>query len=200
MKSVAMTFGRMNPFTKGHLQVVKTLHEQNTDKKYVYLSHTQDKPKKKNPLACKNPLPYETKVMYAKYFLAESPYNDVEIKVSEEKQILGCIIELYKEGFREITVVVGADRVEDFENLVNKYNNWVNPNTNEIDYSFEKINVVSAGDRDPDADGIEAMSASKVREAAYLGNFEEFKEGIPTENEDVIKDLYNDVRLYMGVI
>lgn len=200
MSTVAMTFGRMNPFTIGHLHLVSVLSKQTADKKYIFLSHTQDKPKKKNPLDCKNPLPYDLKVIYAKYFLSNSPYKDVEIKVSEEKQLLGCVVELYKEGFNNITVIVGEDRVEDFKNLINKYNNWVNPKTNEIDYSFDSIEVISAGDRDPDAEGIASVSASKLREYAYIGDYESFKKGIPPSEEYVVQNLYKDVRKYMGII
>jgi hypothetical protein len=95
------------------------------------------------------------------------------------------------EGYSSVNIVVGADRQKEFENLANKYNGQL--------YNFDAINVISAGERDPDAEGVEGMSASKLRALAADGNFEEFKKGLPKAAKGVVaRELFNTVQRSMG--
>ena len=197
--TVAFTFGRMNPFTKGHLKVVEKLLSLNVDEVRLYLSHKQDKPKRKNPLDCKNPLPYELKRVFINQFLRENGL-DLQVEESEARTIFDALVELYQQGYNQIKIIVGSDRVTEFEILVNKYNGSIDPDTGEIGYKFDTIEVISAGDRDPDSeDLVTSMSASKLRKLAYEGNFEEFAKGVPTTDNFIATDLYNDLRKYMGL-
>lgn len=196
--TVAFIFGRMNPFTIGHLKVVDKLLSLNADDFRLYLSHTQDKPNKKNPLKCKNPLSFLLKRIYINFILKD---NHIPLKVeeSEARTIFAVLEDLYKEGVTDIKIVAGSDRILDFKELLEKYNGGIDPKTNEIGYEFNTIEVVSAGERDPDGDDVESMSASKLRQLVVEDNFEEFKKGIPTKDENLIKDLFEDIKKGMGL-
>ena len=87
------------------------------------------------------------------------------------RTIFDVLTALDSEGYSSVNIVVGGDRVSEFTSLANKYNGRL--------YNFDEINVTSAGDSDPDADGIEGMSASKMRKAAAEGDFDTFQQGIP---------------------
>ena len=93
-------------------------------------------------------------------------------------------------------MVVGSDRVKEFSSLLKSYNG-VEGKRHGF-YKFNTIDVVSAGERDPDAEGVSGMSASKMRTAASLGDFESFEKGLPSGFKDG-KKLYLDVRKYMGI-
>ena len=105
-------------------------------------------------------------------------------------------VKLYKEGFHAINMVVGSDRVKEFQTLLDRYNGV---EARHGYYGFDDIRVISAGERDPDAEGVEGMSASKMRAAATMGDFDQFKLGLPSGFRDALK-LYNDVRKYMGCL
>jgi hypothetical protein len=95
------------------------------------------------------------------------------------------------EGYASVNIVVGADRQKEFENLANKYNGQL--------YNFDAINVISAGERDPDAEGVEGMSASKLRALAADGDFEAFKKGLPKAAKGVVaRELFNTVQRSMA--
>jgi nicotinic acid mononucleotide adenylyltransferase len=161
--TVAVSFGRLNPPTIGHLKLMETLKRANPSDFRLYLSHTQD-PKK-------NPLDYNTKLKFAREVLA--PYGGHVIE-SNAKTILDVLAELYKEGVKHIIVVVGSDRVSEFETLVKKYNG-----TDHNLYKFDSIIVKSAGDRDPDSDDVSGMSASKMRAAVLDDDVDAFATGMP---------------------
>lgn len=176
-----ITFGRMNPPTVGHEKLVNKIISTAISEKgtpLVYLSKTQD--------AKKNPLTYEQKLKYAQTFFGKR----LVVK-SNAKTIIQVVQELQKAGFKDLVLVVGSDRVKEFETLLNRYNGK--------DYTFNSIKVVSAGERDPDSDDVSGMSASKIRAAAAEGNLDLFKKGIPTRNDRLILDLFNDVRKGLGI-
>ena len=176
---VVISFGRMNPVTVGHEKLVNqvlNVASKNGGDPAIYLSHSSD-PKK-------NPLSYEDKVFFAQRafgkIVKKSPARTI---IEVAKQLQG----LYK----NLTVVVGSDRVTEFKTLLNKYNGK--------DYNFNKINVVSAGDRDPDAEGVEGMSASKMRAAAADGDFKSFKSGLPKKLQSTAKKVYDTTRQGMAL-
>ena len=106
------------------------------------------------------------------------------------------VVKLYDEGYRNLVMVAGSDRVKEFHSLLTKYNGVSGKRHGY--YKFDTLDVVSAGERDPDAEGVSGMSASKMRTAAYEGDLESFKTGLPKGFKEAEK-LYKDVRKYMGL-
>jgi len=187
-KEVFFTFGRMNPPTIGHgklMNVMSTKAGKNAYK--IYLSQSSD--------ARKNPLTYEQKIKHTRKMYPKHARNI--IKDNKLRNVFEVASSLYDQGFNRVTMVVGADRITEFETLLNKYNGKKGRHGF---YNFEKINVVSAGDRDPDSEGVEGMSASKQRENAKKNDFTTFSQGVPsTMNNRDAKKLFNDVRVGMGL-
>jgi len=176
MKKVVTTFGRMNPPTSGHQKLVDKITSlaKGADAR-IYLSHSQNNKK--------DPLDYNTKIA-----LAQKAFGSSVIK-SNAKTIIQVMQELQKAGYTDVTIVVGSDRVKDFDTLLNKYNGK--------DYTFDSIKVVSAGQRDPDADDVSGMSASKLRALAKEGNFAAFKTGLPRNLQSSAKKIYDQLRSIM---
>ena len=182
-KKVSFTFGRFNPPTTGHEKLIKALAAQGGTI-MVFPSQTQD-PKK-------NPLSFPKKVAYMKKMFPRYAKN---IIVSKARQVFEISNILHDQGYTDVTMVVGSDRVKEFETLLNKYNG--KKGTHGF-YDFNSIKVVSAGDRDPDADDVSGMSASKMRAAAGENNYDSFKQGLPSGFKQGEK-LFKDVRDGMGL-
>jgi len=182
------TFGRMNPPTIGHGKLMNVLSTKAGRNPYkVYLSHSQD--------AKKNPLTYEQKVKHTRKMF---PKHARSVMLNKKvKSVFDVATSLYDQGFKKITMVVGADRTTEFQTLLNKYNSVKGRHGF---YNFQRISVVSAGDRDPDAEGVEGMSASKQRANAEANDYTTFSQGIPStmKNADA-RRLFNDVRSGMGL-
>jgi hypothetical protein len=175
MKSVVFTFGRMNPPTTGHQLLVNkliALAQSSKSTPRVYLSHSVGK---------KDPLQYDKKLSFAR-----AAFGAI-VRKSNSKNIIQILKELEAEKFTHVTMVVGSDRVADFTKLLNTYNGK--------EYTFEKIDVKSAGERDPDADDVSGMSASKMRALAKDDNVTEFLRGAPnTLKAAQAKNLFKAVR------
>ena len=182
-RTAVFTFGRMNPPTIGHeklLNKLKNVAGRSSADWFVYLSSSQD--------AKKNPLPFERKIHYAKKMFG----RDVNARTfPKEPTALHAASSLYSKGYKKLIMVVGSDRVNDFSKLLKQYNNQDKPHGF---YNFDSIDVVSAGDRDPDAEGISGMSASKLRGFAVQGKFDEFTKGLPGLNDKDAKSLFNEIR------
>lgn len=164
-KVAVLTFGRFNPPTIGHAKLVDKILSIPGDH-VIVISHTQDN--KKNPLFADEKIAL-LNTMY--------PGKNVFVAASKESPtIITAAANLYQKGYTDLIIVVGADRVEAFNTLFNQYNGVFNANG--IGYKFDSIKIVSAGERDPDADGAEGMSASKMREAAMSDDLESFKSGL----------------------
>lgn len=187
-KTLFFTFGRMNPPTVGHGLLVDSLAKKSQKNPYrVYLSHTND-PKK-------NPLEYVEKVKFVrKMFPKHSRSIILDKKI---KNVFDAANAIYNEGYRNVVMVVGSDRVTEFKTLLEKYNGVKGRHGL---YTFKTINVISAGERDPDAEGVSGASATKQREAAKNNDFVLFSQGLPKNfsNKDS-KDLFNAVRKGMGL-
>ena len=180
---VTLGFGRFNPPTAGHAKLLDTIADTaDGEQYYVYPSHSQD--------AKKNPLDSQTKVEFMKQLFPDHANNivfDASIKT-----ILDALKQADVEGFASVNIVVGADRQKEFETLANKYNGQL--------YNFDEINVISAGERDPDAEGVEGMSASKLRKLAIDGDAEGFAAGLPPGTKPKLaQQLFNTVRKSMSV-
>tara|TARA_B100002019_G_C21267883_1_gene600399 strand:+ start:1516 stop:2688 length:1173 start_codon:yes stop_codon:yes gene_type:complete len=187
-KVAYLVFGRMNPPTIGHEKLLQKLTTVAKQMPYrIYLSQSQDNKK--------NPLDYKSKVKFARKMFprhARSIMYDTKIKTPFD-----ALKKLYDEGFKKVVVVAGSDRVNEFQIRFNKYNG---KKTKAGFYNFKNIDVISAGERDPDADGAEGMSASKMRKAAADKDFSSFAQGLPkaVSNPDA-KSIYNAVRKGMGL-
>lgn len=187
-KEAFFTFGRMNPPTVGHGKLMDVLSSKSGNKPYyIYLSHSQD--------AKKNPLTYEQKIGHArKMFPKHAKGIILDKKVKTAFDIANS---LYSKGFEKVTMVVGQDRISEFETLLKKYNGV---KARHGFYDFKEINIVSAGDRDPDAEGVEGMSASKQRANAANNDFDTFLKGVPSNmSRPNAKKLFDDLKKGMGV-
>ena len=182
--TIVFTFGRFNPPTVGHEKLIIAVENVAKAKGGDYLifpSHTQD--------AKKNPLTQAQKIKYIKEMF---PKHKRKIVAGTGKTALEVASTLYDKKYTNLVMVVGSDRVKDFQRILDKYNG---EDKGHGFYDFDKIEVVSAGERDPDSEGVEGMSASKMRKAAVDGDFESFRLGTPTVlSDDVTKKMFNDVR------
>ena len=177
-REIAFTFGRFNPPTVGHEKLIKKVAAASSVFK-IFLSRSEDS--KKNPLSPRQKLDHMKKMFpsYARNF-----------EINSTNMILDIGSYLFKKGFTAIKMVVGSDRVREFETILKKYNGERNRHGF---YDFETIKVISAGERDPDAEGVSGMSASKMRSAAEKDDIQTFKKGIPGGYRDAEK-LFKDVR------
>lgn len=181
MSKTVITWGRMNPPTIGHQKLVDRVKAEAKKRgamPHVFLTHTSD--------AKKNPLDYNTKIRIARKAFGSS------VTKSNSRTIIEAMKELQSMGHTEVVLVVGSDRISEFKTLLNKYNGK--------DFSFNKIEVVSAGDRDPDSDEASGMSASKLRALAQSGDRDKFDNGLPSGLSKRDKQtLYNRIRKVMGI-
>lgn len=174
-----ITFGRFNPPTTGHEKLVQKVVSEAKSRRgvpMIFASHSQDKKK--------NPLSYETKIG-----LLQTAFGRIV-----QKSRARTIIEVAKElsgKFDSLVVVVGSDRVAEFQRLLSTYNNK--------EFNFDTIQVISAGERDPDADDVTGMSASKLRSLAAEGDFEQFKRGLPSKLVRSAELIYRELRTNMGI-
>ena len=187
-REVYFTFGRMNPPTIGHGKVMDALAKKSGKADYkVFVSQSQD--------AKKNPLSYSDKIKHTRKMFPKHARNIMVDK--SVKTAINAMVALYDQGYKTVTMVVGDDRITEFDVLLNKYNGQ---KARHGFYNFKSIKIVSAGKRDPDATGVEGMSASKQRENATKNDFVSFSQGVPKSmsNPDTRK-LFNDVRKGMGL-
>ena len=188
-KPVVMAFGRMNPPTTGHLKLidkVKSTAEKMGAKHTVVVSHSQD--------SKKNPLSSDQKIKHLKRYSSGTHF---EASSKDKPTILHHAARLHAAGHDHLVVVGGSDRVKEMHELLHKYNGVEGKHGH---YNFKKIEVKSAGHRDPDAEGAEGMSGTKMREHAKNKDFSSFRQGVPSHVPDHhVKDLMNDVRKGMGI-
>jgi len=187
-RTVFFTFGRMNPPTTGHEKLMNELAKKSGKHPYrVYLSQSKDNKK--------NPLDFKYKVKTVRKFF---PKHARQVMLDRNvKNVFDAVTEIYNDGYKNVSMVVGSDRVNEFKTLLNKYNGKKGRHGL---YNFSKINVISAGDRDPDADDVSGMSASKMRKLASDGDFTQFSQGLPRSvSNNEAKKVYNEVRRGMGL-
>jgi len=179
-KHAAFCFGRMNPPTVGHGQLINTVAQAaGSGDYYIFTSQTQD--------AKKNPLDYATKVKFIKALFPEHAGHVVQD--SSLKTIIQVAQWLYDRGYRSVTFVAGSDRLENFKELLTKYNGVEGAAGF---YQFDSIEFASSGERDPDADGIAGVSASAARAAAAAGDSDAFAQA--TGAGELSEPLYLAVR------
>ena len=181
-KSVAFAFGRFNPPTIGHEKLINKVKSSGTDYK-IFLSRSEDP--KKNPLSPRAKLEIMKKLF---------PQHARNILINPTNMVLDLATDLYKKGYTDVTMVAGSDRVREFETILKKYNGVKSRHGM---YDFENIKVVSAGERDPDAEGATGMSASKMRAAASKGDLNNFKKGLPAgaDADSIMKQVRKGMNL-----
>jgi phosphopantetheine adenylyltransferase len=183
--NLTIAFGRFNPPTVGHLQLMDTAAasaEQDQSDYIIVPSRTQD--------AKKNPLDADTKIYYMRKMFpqhSERIYNDVNMRT-----IFDVLKKAHNDGYSSVRIVGGSDRVKEFDKLANNYNGNL--------YQFDNIEVISSGDRDPDSDGVEGVSASRMRLAAAEGDFKTFRAGLlPEVSRKDAMELFDVLRQSMGI-
>ena len=187
-KHHVMAFGRMNPPTTGHLKVidkVKEVANKHNAEHSVVTSHSQDS--KKNPLSASQKVKHLKRYSPGTHFVSSS---------KEHPTFLHHASELHKKGVTHLHMVAGSDRVAEYKKKLSHYNG-----THEgALYNFKKITVHSAGHRDPDSEGAEGMSGTKMREHAKNKDIHSFKQGVPSHvSHEHTKELLHDTRKGMGL-
>jgi hypothetical protein len=182
-KVAVIAYGRYNPPTVGHQKLIDVIRDtalKNNADAIIAPSHTQDK--------AKNPLSYSEK----EEILREMSEG---IHIAEQGKTFITLLQfLQQQGYTKIIHVAGSDRIPEFQKLIETYNGKPDKK-GVIPFDFSEYTFVSAGERDPDSEGIEGMSASKLRQLAVDGNLEEFKQGMSSTVSDEIKEkTYENIR------
>jgi hypothetical protein len=185
-KSVVLTFGRFNPPTNGHEKLIdKVKRVAGGTEHRIYTSLSND--------AKKNPLPYAKKIKYLrKGFKGTNIIEDPSVVT-----VFHALKKLSNDGYKDVILVVGSDRVKEFDRGIRRY---INHKDKKLSYEFDNFKVVSAGQRDPDADGVSGMSASKMRGFVAGNDMDSFLEGVPSKmsRSDAIR-MYNDLKRHMSI-
>jgi len=175
-------FGRFNPPTTGHAKLMKeviTQARKNNANHIVYASASTDRRS--------NPLDVNTKVKFMKKMF---PQNNIKAAGRTERTFME-VLKFYNKMYGEIIMIAGSDRVREFQALADKYNGK--------DYNYKSIKLVSSGERDPDAEGVSGMSASKMREMAKNNDYRNFKSGVTGLSDSETRELFNAVKKGMGI-
>jgi len=181
--TLTVAFGRFNPPTTGHEKLLDTVAANSDDGDYIIIpSRSQDKKK--------NPLDPDTKVSVMRQMFPQ--HSERIVNDPQNRTIFDVLKKAHMDGYAGVRIIGGGDRVVEFEKLSNNYNGKL--------YAFDNVEVLSAGDRDPDGDDVSGMSASKQRKAAAEGDFTTFRKGVPASmNAKQARDLYNSIRAAMEI-
>ena len=175
-KHIVFSFGRMNPPTAGHSKVIDKVHSHAKEigaNHAVVVSHSQNKKK--------DPLHHNHKKEYLQHVHPEVNFTH---STKEHPHFLAQLKKFNQEGHTHATMVVGSDRVKQFQQLSAKYNGK--------EYNYKKIRVISAGHRDPDAEGVAGISGTKMRAHATNNDYKSFKAGLhPNHNDDHARKLFD---------
>lgn len=182
-RKAVFAFGRFQPPTIGHKflfdKVESYAHKHNGDH-YVFASKSHD--------TKTNPLQFNEKMEYLTTMFPNINFEN-NVKVTNPFKAIEWLV---KEGYTDITMIVGSDRVEEFERAITPYLDHTDPKKR---INLESFKVVSAGDRDPDGDGIIGVSASKARQLVQDGKYDEFRQLIPIADDMVVRTLFSKIGL-----
>ena len=183
-KTVVFSFGRFNPPTTGHEKLIdavaKRTKSYRTKDFFIFPSQSYDS--KKNPLSFKQKTGWMKK--------AFPKYRSNIVVDTGIKTVFDVAVKFHGK-YDHLVMVVGSDRVTEFKKLLTTYNG---KDSTHGYYEYKEIDVVSAGERDPDAEGAEGMSASKMRAAASKNDFDSFRKGVPSSLGD------SDAKKMMDII
>ena len=186
--TAVFAFGRFNPPTVGHqklIQLVQATAKKVNGKGFIFLSHSQN--------AKKDPLSFNQKLAYLKTLINDP---DLEFGHSEANTVIKALQVIEAQGRTRIIMVAGSDRVMEFDKLIKQYNCKPDQKGNDL-YNFDFVDVISAGERDPDAEGISGASASKAREFAQNDDFANFSKIVMGGEKS--KTIYQMIQNAMGV-
>jgi len=183
--TLTLAFGRFNPPHAGHQQLMDIAAQSAEAEESDYIivpSRSQD--------AKKNPLDADTKVSMMRQLFPQ--HSERIVNDGANRTIFDVLKKAHNDGYTNVRIVAGQDRVKEFDKLSQNYNGQL--------YQFDNMEVVSSGDRDPDAEGMEGLSSSRMRLAAMEGDFKTFRAGLP---EDTPRKsamlLFDTVRQSMNV-
>lgn len=179
-KTVAVSFGRLNPPTIGHEKLVAAILKQSADDHFLFVSQTT-KTTGKNDTRYKNPIPFDIKLPFV-----EAAFPNISIGDTSVKTVIDMMKHLDNQGYKTVLFVCGSDRVPEFTQLLK--------NQNGIDYNFDNIEIVSSGARDPDGEGAEGMSGTKLRQAAIDNDLETFRSGLASGLQSDAEEVFAAVR------
>jgi phosphopantetheine adenylyltransferase len=184
-KVAVFTYGRFNPPTIGHEALIEKLgaegRKYNAELVAIFPTYSQD--------SKRNPLSFDEKVQVLKSFI---PIN---IKVLPGgNTIFGVLKFLSNQGYTHVIQLAGSDRIPEYEKIVNTYNGKPDKKGETL-FTIPKFGFVNAGQRDPDAEGVAGMSATKVREAAVNNDYKTFEAGTPNRIPAPLKkQMFNAIR------
>ena len=181
--TLTIAFGRFNPPTTGHEKLLDTVASSSDDNDYMIVpSRSQDKKK--------NPLDPDTKVAVMQKMFPK--HKDKIVNDKNNRTIFDVLKKAHTDGYANVRILGGADRVKEFEKLTGDYNGKL--------YNFDNVEVMSAGARDPDSDDVTGMSASKQRKAAAEGDIKEFMKGVPKSlSQKDAEELFKKIRTAMNI-
>ena len=181
--TLTIAFGRFNPPTTGHEKLLDTVASSSDDNDYMIVpSRSQDKKK--------NPLDPDTKVAVMQKMFPK--HKDKIVNDKNNRTIFDVLKKAHTDGYANVRILGGADRVKEFEKLTGDYNGKL--------YNFDNVEVMSAGARDPDSDDVTGMSASKQRKAAAEGDIKAFMKGVPKSlSQKDAEELFKKIRTAMNV-
>jgi len=181
--TLTIAFGRFNPPTTGHEKLLDTVASSSDDNDYMIVpSRTQDKKK--------NPLDADTKVSVMQKMFPK--HKDKIVNDKANRTIFDVLKKAHTDGYANVRILGGADRVKEFEKLTGNYNGKL--------YQFDNLEIKSAGDRDPDSEDVTGMSASKQRKAAAEGDIKTFMKGVPKSlSQKDAEELFKKIRTAMNI-
>ena len=181
--TLTIAFGRFNPPTTGHEKLLDTVASSSDDNDYMIVpSRSQDKKK--------NPLDPDTKVAVMQKMFPK--HKDKIVNDKNNRTIFDVLKKAHTDGYANVRILGGADRVKEFEKLTGDYNGKL--------YNFDNVEVMSAGARDPDSEDVTGMSASKQRKAAAEGDIKAFMKGVPKSlSQKDAEELFKKIRTAMNV-
>ena len=181
--TLTIAFGRFNPPTTGHGKLLDTVASSSDEDDYMIVpSRSQDKKK--------NPLDADTKVSVMQKMFPK--HKNKIVNDANNRTIFDVLKKAHNDGYANVRIVGGGDRVKEFDKLANDYNGKL--------YQFDNLEVMSAGDRDPDSDDVTGMSASKQRKAAAEGDIKAFMKGVPKSlSQKDAEELFKKIRVAMNI-
>lgn len=188
-KTAVMAFGRFNPPTVGHEKLIQKVKEEADERGAsgnIFASHAQNTDK--DPLPQKAKLGYLNRIAYG---------NTIHGSSKEEPTFLHAAAKLYKQGHKHLVMIAGSDRVNDYKEKLENYNDGKDYPHGK--FKFKSIKVISAGSRDPDADGVEGISGTKMRDFARKGNMGKFRSNLPEGLHDHADEIASHIQKATGV-
>jgi phosphopantetheine adenylyltransferase len=183
--TLTLAFGRFNPPHAGHQQLMdiaaQSAEQEESD--YIIVPSRSQDPKK-------NPLDADTKISMMRQMFPQ--HSERIVNDGANRTIFDVLKKAHNDGYTNVRIVAGQDRVKEFDKLSQNYNGQL--------YQFDNMEVVSSGDRDPDAEGMEGLSSSRMRLAAAEGDFKTFRAGLPEGTpRKMAMTLFDTVRETMNV-